>query len=229
MSLNRPILLVLSSDLVSKILLGLVWLLLIRHLPPQEFALLTLATSVAVVASQTLGASINRIYILSSPEVNTGDPTPLILFQLCVLFLLGIGGLPFAEVLPGTAYVLTLLLASGILLSDFGKTVYQKQLKFSIFSMIELARSTLVATALVVLVMQLESGVRAWQVLALQALGLGTILKRPGRDQRPRIEPVGPHGGSLDQQPGQRFQPRQQKHARAPGRRRIPSRPAPGV
>jgi O-antigen/teichoic acid export membrane protein len=175
MSLNRPILLVLSSDLVSKILLGLVWLLLIRHLPPQELALLTLATSVAVVASQTLGASINRIYILSSPEVNTGDPTPLILFQLCVLFLLGIGGLPFSEVLPGTAYVLTLLLASGILLSDFGKTVYQKQLKFSIFSMIELARSTLVATALVVLVMQLESGVRAWQVLAIQALALWVV------------------------------------------------------
>ncbi len=175
MSLHRPVILVFSADLASKILLGLVWLLMIRYLPPQEFALLTLATATATVASHMLGASINRIYILSSPDAGTGSPAPLIIFQLGILFLLGVGGLPFSDALGGTAYALTLLLASGILLSDFGKTVYQKQLRFSVFSMIELTRSALVAAALVALVMHLESDAQAWQVLAVQALALWSV------------------------------------------------------
>ncbi|MEN9782795.1 MAG: hypothetical protein RJA24_138, partial [Pseudomonadota bacterium] len=152
--MHRPVILVFSADLASKILLGLTWLLLIRYLPPEEFALLALATSVATVASQMLGSSINRIYILDSSDQGSGGPGPLIIFQAGALLLLGIAGLPFSGVLPGAAYMLTVLLALSMLLSDFGKTMYQKQLRFSAFSFVELARSALVSAALIVLLMQ---------------------------------------------------------------------------
>lgn len=172
MSLHRPVILVFSADLASKILLGLTWLLLIRYLPPEEFALLTLATSVATVASQMLGSSINRIYILDHTAAVDRGPGLLLLFQAGALLLLGIAGLPFSAALPGIAYLLTVLLALGMLFSDFGKTMYQKQLKFSAFSFIELARSALVSAALIVLLVQSGAGVRTWQVLAVQAVAL---------------------------------------------------------
>lgn len=175
MSLHRPVILVFSADLASKILLGLTWLLLIRYLPPEEFALLTLATSVATVASQMLGSSINRIYILDSTSAGNGGPGPLVMFQAIALLLLGVAGLPFSATLPGMTYLLTVLLALGMLLSDFGKTMYQKQLKFSAFSFIELARSAVVSTALIVLLMEFGTGVRTWQVIALQAAALGLL------------------------------------------------------
>lgn len=175
MSLHRPVILVFSADLASKILLGLTWLLLIRYLPPEEFALLTLATSVATVASQMLGSSINRIYILDSSGSRNGGPGPLVMFQAGALLLLGIAGLPFSGALPGAAYMLTVLLALGMLLSDFGKTMYQKQLKFSAFSFIELARSAIVSAGLIVLLMQFGAGVRTWQVIAVQAAALGVL------------------------------------------------------
>lgn len=172
MSLHRPVVLVFSADLASKILLGLTWLLLIRYLPAEEFALLTLATSVATVASQMLGSSVNRIYILDNSVAANGSPGPLVLFQASALLLLGIAGLPFAAELPGIAYLLTVFLALGMLLSDFGKTMYQRQLKFSAFSFIELARSVLVSAALIVLLVQSGAGVRTWQVIAVQATAL---------------------------------------------------------
>lgn len=175
MSLHRPVILVFSADLASKILLGLTWLLLIRYLQPEEFALLTLATSVATVASQMLGSSINRIYILGSSEPGNGGPGPLVMFQAGALLLLGIAGLPFSGALQGAAYLLTVLLALGMLLSDFGKTMYQKQLKFSAFSFIELARSAIVSAGLIVLLMQFGAGVRTWQVIAVQAAALGLL------------------------------------------------------
>ena len=172
MSLLRPVILVLLTDLASKLLLGLIWLLLIRYMSAKEFALLTLATSVATVASQTLGSSINRIYILDRSGAVHGDPGPLVLFQAGALILLGIAGLPFVEGLPGIAYPLTVLLALGMLLSDFGKTMYQKQLNFSTFSLIELARSALVSATLIALILQEGAAARAWQVIAVQAVAL---------------------------------------------------------
>jgi len=175
MSLHRPVILVFSADLASKILLGLTWLLLIRYLPPEEFALLALATSVATVASQMLGSSINRIYILDSSDHGNGGPGPLIMFQAGALLLLGIAGLPFSGALPGAAYMLTVLLALGMLLSDFGKTMYQKQLKFSAFSFIELTRSAIVSAGLIVLLIQFGAGVRTWQIIAVQAAALGLL------------------------------------------------------
>lgn len=175
MSLHRPVFLVFSADLASKFLLGLTWLLLIRYLPPDEFALLTLATSVATVASQMLGSSINRIYILDSAITVKGDPAPLVMIQAAALLLLGLAGLPFSDALPGMAYLLTTLLALGMLLSDFGKTMYQKQLRFSAFSFIELARALLVSTAIVVLIFGYGNEVRTWQVIAVQAAALGSL------------------------------------------------------
>lgn len=175
MSLHRPVFLVFSADLASKFLLGLTWLLLIRYLPPDEFALLTLATSVATVASQMLGSSINRIYILDSAIAVKGDPAPLVMIQAAALLLLGLAGLPFSDALPGMAYLLTTLLALGMLLSDFGKTMYQKQLRFSAFSFIELARALLVSTAIVVLIFGYGNEVRTWQVIAVQAAALGSL------------------------------------------------------
>jgi O-antigen/teichoic acid export membrane protein len=175
MSLHRPVILVFSADLASKILLGLTWLLLIRYLPPEEFALLALATSVATVASQMLGSSINRIYILDSSDHGNGGPGPLIVFQAGTLLLLGIAGLPFSGALPGVAYMLTVLLALSMLLSDFGKTMYQKQLKFSAFSFIELTRSAIVSAGLIVLLIQFGTGVRTWQIIAVQAAALGLL------------------------------------------------------
>ncbi|MDZ4730671.1 MAG: polysaccharide biosynthesis C-terminal domain-containing protein [Xanthomonadales bacterium] len=174
MSLHRPVILVFSADLASKILLGLTWLLLIRYLPTEEFALLTLATSVATVASQMLGSSINRIYILDN-TAGSVDPAPLVTFQAAALLLLGIAGLLFSDALPGVIYLLTVLLALGMLLSDFGKTMYQKQLRFSAFSFIELARAALVSTALIVLLMRYGNEVRTWQVIAVQAAALGLL------------------------------------------------------
>lgn len=172
MSLHGPVILVFSADLASKILLGFTWLLLIRYLSPEEFALLTLATSVATVASQMFGSSINRIYILDSSGADNGGPGPLVMFQAGALLLLGIAGLPFPATLPVMIYLLTVLLALGMLLSDFGKTMYQKQLRFSAFSFVELARSALVSAALIVLLMQSGMDVRSWQVIAVQATAL---------------------------------------------------------
>jgi O-antigen/teichoic acid export membrane protein len=62
-----------------------------------------------------------------------------------------------------------------MLLSDFGRTLYQKQLRFGALSGIELARAAVVAAGIGVLLVALGYDVLAWQVLAVQGAALWIV------------------------------------------------------
>src|SRR5665648_379128 len=66
----KTIVQVFSFDLVSKILIGLFSIILIRYMPAVEYAKYTFAIAIIVVVSQTLASSFNRIYIVGYEHFN---------------------------------------------------------------------------------------------------------------------------------------------------------------
>lgn len=163
---------VLSADVISKALVGIASIALIRYMPTAEYAALTFAIALATVGGQVLAAGFNRIYILGFESFRLGERiVPYLAAQLWLLLALAAAAAPFVPLLE-TSYVLILMLAIGLVLSEFAKTYYQRQFAFGRFSAIELGRSMAYAVGIGALIALFGAGLRAEPVLAVQGLAL---------------------------------------------------------
>lgn len=194
-----PVAQIFLCDFVAKVLWGVAGLALIRFLPANEYASLTLALALSGLMIEGVSENLNRIYIIGHAKLHlAAAPLPFLTLQLSVLAVI-IGLLCVFWNGRGIMVVLIAAVAlSGSLLA-FVKTVLQRELNFWSFSLVELARTLLFATSLAVLIALLQDGTKAWEVLLLQAtcvtLVAAVALARtlePGRlGQARRAWPIG--------------------------------------
>lgn len=171
----KSILQVFTFDVLSKVVLGVAGVVVIRYLPPGEYARYTMAIAVAGFAGQVLATAVNRVYIVGHARVAGDDPLHAMLgFQLLVLAAAGALCLPLMLREPVTG-PLVLALVAAMCLSEFAKTYFQRDLRFRALSAVEVARSVAFMGALLALVWWAGSGIRAWQVLLLQALAFTLV------------------------------------------------------
>jgi O-antigen/teichoic acid export membrane protein len=163
---------VLTFDVAAKVVLGLVAIALIRYMPTEQYAALTLAASVATLAAQTLAAGFNRIYIVGYDRLAlAGQAEPYLLLQLGLVALLGIAASPLAAAFSGL-YGTTLALALAIVASEFSKTYYQRELRFWRYSTIEIGRSVAQAAGILGLIALYGHTLEAMHVLWVQTAAL---------------------------------------------------------
>lgn len=163
---------VFTFDLLSKVILGVSAAAIIRYMPKMEYAQYTLALSVAGFVSQILASTFNILYVVGDHRVGTGDSTaPYLGFQLVAVIVFAILGLPLLHTVGGI-YVLIVALVAASCLSDFSKTIYQKEMKFLHFSIIEGARAILFAIGVLLLLHSVRYDLKAWYILLLQAAAM---------------------------------------------------------
>ncbi|HUF80093.1 MAG TPA: polysaccharide biosynthesis C-terminal domain-containing protein [Burkholderiales bacterium] len=173
--LNRTVILVFTLDLVSKLILGVVGLLLIRYMPQAEFALFTLATAAVTLVVQAMAASFNRVFIVGhSRFAATTSPSMFLATQLWLLVALALLAWPLRGPAEGL-YGLATLLAFAMAFSEFARTFFQQQLRFLRFAAIELARSGLVAAGIVGLIAVAGFSMAAWHAMAVQAAAIWLV------------------------------------------------------
>ncbi len=165
----KPVAQVFSFDFVSKLLLGIMGLALIRFMPEVEYARYTLALSISSAISQILTSSFNRIYIVGYQRLRLKGSLSLLGVQLWIVAALAILMYPLAKRIEGIYWFVMILILATCLL-DFSKTFYQQELKFMRLSMIELTRSFAFVITLLPLIYFVRYSLRAWQVIAIQAI-----------------------------------------------------------
>lgn len=163
---------VLSADVASKVLLGIASIALIRYMPTQNYAALTFAVTVGTIGAQILAAGFNRIYILAFEPLGLGERLgPYLAAQCWLLAAMIVAGLPLLSIL-GAAYPLVALLAAGLLLSEFAKTFYQRELAFDRYSALEVGRALGQACGIGALIGIFGTGLAAEAVVAVQGAAL---------------------------------------------------------
>lgn len=171
----KTVLQVFSFDVVSKIILGVLGIALIRYMPRNEYADYTFALSLVAFVTQSLVSTFNRIYILSTPQPDMQHAEwSSIGLQLLLVAGLAVVGLPLLASLGGLYWAIVILVAASCV-SEFAKTYYQRDLKFLKFSLIELYRSLLFLGCALTLIYFCESGVTADAIVAVQAASLLAI------------------------------------------------------
>lgn len=163
---------VFSFDLASKVLLGILGMLLIRYLPQAEYAAYTLALSLVAFSSQSLVASFNRIYIVAYQKLRLKN-TEMAFFALQLLLIAGLIllGTPLSFAL-GSLYWVIAALAAANCFSEFSKTFFQQDLKFFTFSLIELLRSLLFFCCTLLLIYLQQHELTAGAILLIQTAAL---------------------------------------------------------
>ncbi|MDP2816290.1 MAG: polysaccharide biosynthesis C-terminal domain-containing protein [Rectinemataceae bacterium] len=163
---------VFSFDLASKVLLGILGMLLIRYLPLAEYAAYTLALSLVAFSSQSLVASFNRIYIVAYQKLRLKN-TEMAFLALQLLLIAGLIllGIPLSFSL-GSLYWIIAALAAANCLSEFSKTFFQQNLKFLTFSLIEFCRSLLFFCCTLLLIQLQKHELTAGAVLLIQTAAL---------------------------------------------------------
>jgi O-antigen/teichoic acid export membrane protein len=163
---------VFSFDLGSKVLLGILGILLIRYLPQAEYAAYTFAASLVAFSSQSLVASFNRIYIVAHQKLRLKDTEMgFLALQLSLIAGLVLLGSPLSFTL-GSLYWIIAILAAATCLSEFSKTFFQQDLKFLTFSLIEFFRSLLFFCSTLLLIYIQQDELTAGAILILQSVAL---------------------------------------------------------
>lgn len=103
-------------DVLSKGLLGVMGIALIRFMPQDQYALYTLSASLITVATQTLAASFNRIYIVGYDALDLENEAPSFLgLQLSLVFAAAVIMLPFAGLFEGIyPFVVGAIIATSV-------------------------------------------------------------------------------------------------------------------
>src|SRR5580765_4759897 len=136
---------VLSVDILAKLALGAVSIALIRFMPVGEYAALTLAVSAAGLAAQVISAGVNRIYIVGfERHALAGKVEILLALQLAGVAAAALVALPFSGIFRGL-YPVAAALAGAMVISEFSKTYYQRELRFASYSLIEFGRTAVQA------------------------------------------------------------------------------------
>jgi O-antigen/teichoic acid export membrane protein len=163
---------VLSVDTLAKVALGALTIALIRFMPVKEYAALTFAVSVAGLAAQIFSAGVNRIYIVGFERYALGGRIEALLaLQLAGIALLALLALPVAGAFRGL-YPAAVVLAGAIMLSEFSKTYYQRELRFVRYSGIEVTRTLLQGAAIGGLLVIYRDRLEAVAVLWAQSVAL---------------------------------------------------------
>ena len=166
----RAIAQVFFSDVLSKVIVGLTTIILIRRMTHTEFASYTVAFAVVALITQMIAGSFNRMYILMDERIDrTITVETYIAAQLWTCFGMVFITLPFGLLLTGL-YVPSLILLVGFLLSEFAKTYYQEKCNFVRLSMVELARSGLFLASLCTIDLLLEEQLTAERTALLQGM-----------------------------------------------------------
>jgi O-antigen/teichoic acid export membrane protein len=171
----KALLQVFSFDLASRVVVGILGIVLIRYMASAEYAAYTFALSLVAFLTQSLGATFNRIYVLSAPQ-GTSQPVEWSYLGLQLLLIAGLvlAGLPLLASLGGL-YGLIAVLAAASCVSEFAKTYHQRDLRFLDFSLIELYRSLLFFCCALPLIYLCDACVTAEAIVALQAASLLVI------------------------------------------------------
>jgi O-antigen/teichoic acid export membrane protein len=144
----RAIAQVFFSDVLSKVIVGLTTIILIRQMTHTEFASYTVAFALVGLVSQMIAGSFNRMYILRDEIIDRAVTVETyVAAQLWTCLGMVLITLPFGLLWTGL-YVPSLILLVGFLLSEFAKTYYQEKRNFFRLSMVELARSGLFLASL---------------------------------------------------------------------------------
>jgi O-antigen/teichoic acid export membrane protein len=160
---------VLSFDILAKLALGAVTIALIRFMPVEEYALLTFAVSAAGLAAQIFSAGVNRIYIVGFDRHALADRVEALLaLQLIGVAAVALLATPFASSFKGI-YHAAAVLAGAMVISEFSKTYYQRELRFARYSGIEIARTAAQGVAVGALLLAFGDGLDAVAVVWAQA------------------------------------------------------------
>lgn len=171
----RAMVRVFAFDVASKAMLAALALALIRVMPAAEYARYTLALAAISFATQTLASTFNRIYIVGYERLGLhGSASAFLGFQLLAVSSAAALALPFHGALRGM-YLPVVAVTLVTCFSEFAKTVFQREMRFGRFTQIEVARSALTAGASLGVVAVLGAGIRAWQVLVVQALAMAAV------------------------------------------------------
>jgi len=168
----KSIVQVFSFDVLSKVLLGGTGILLIRLMSEVEYANYTLALSIVSLITGSWILSCNRVYIVGcqNSKIET-SPSSFLGFQLYGISGLVVLSLPIKGFLEGIYwFIIALIIATC--LSEFAKTVFQHQLQFFRFSMVELARTLIFIVSLLVLISFFRYDLKAGHVLLVQAAAM---------------------------------------------------------
>lgn len=157
---------------MAKVALGLVAVALIRFMPTEEYAAFTLVVSVATLAAQALASGFNRIYIVGYERFALQKREESFLgLQFGLILAGGVVALPLAAGFRGL-YWAVVALALSMLLSEFSKTYYQRELRFNHYSAIEVARAAAQALAIMGLIAVYGQSLGAAAVLSVQTVVL---------------------------------------------------------
>jgi len=162
---------VFSLDILSKIVLGITGIILIRFMEPSEYARYILAVSAITIVTQAFSTSFNRLYIVGREKLSQDNNSGFLGFQLSALLVLALAGLPLVNRI-GPIYWFILFAAVATALTEFSKTFFQEQLRFLRFSFIELFRTILILAGVMVCMTLVGKSLEAWQVLMVQFLGM---------------------------------------------------------
>lgn len=144
---------VFSFDLISKGVLGLISIALIRLMTASEYAKYTFSLAILAFVLQSISGTFNRMYILTPRRAVTssGDAPTLLLLQLFVLYALTLLALPLSGRL-GVLFFAVVALVSAACLYEFTRTNFQKALDFKSYSKMELQRAILLSSLILLAV-----------------------------------------------------------------------------
>lgn len=166
---------VFGFDIISKVILAVVSMLLIRFMPKSEYATYTFAISAVTLVTQLLSGSFNRIYIVGYQTLNLKEESSLfLLFQLTILSVISLL-FWFAPGIPSQVYFLGVGLAFAISLSEFAKTTLQQEMRFLQFSLAEIARSSLFLVAVGIAIYMSGDHLSVSQVLLGQTFAMFSV------------------------------------------------------
>ncbi len=170
----RNIIKVFSLDFLAKVFLGFLTLLLIRFMPPDEYALFTFAMAIAAILMQVISGAFNRVYIVSAASLGIKERDfSLFLLQLIVISCIAIIGLFFSpfSVFMHSAILIYVLAISGL---DYIRTIYQKELNFNRFALIEVVRAFLCLIIVLLIIKAKNNQITALQTIWILAITIGT-------------------------------------------------------
>ncbi len=182
----RRILQVLTFDVVAKAGLGFAGVLLIRFMPGSEYGRYVLAAAAANMIITAMTSTFNRIYIVGYKKLNLRHAAGSFLaLQMLLMLIVAALLYPFRAAVGGL-YPAVMIMAAAYCLIAFARTVYQQELRFMRFSLVELCRAGCFLGAVVCLGLYQSGNLRAWQVLTAQSATLLlafaiTFLRRAAR------------------------------------------------
>lgn len=171
----KLILKVFSFDLISKVLVGLLGIVLIRFMAESEYALYIFFLAIINLIAQTIVITFRRIYILAieNKSKNYKDSNFLISQLIIVSFITPF--VYFFSIKEISLYFILYAAVINIVTIEFLKTYFQKKMDFANFSKIEVWKSLLFFIFTVIGILTLKNNILARDVLLLQSLAFSLV------------------------------------------------------